>query len=506
LNTLSTELSAARSARAAAEARLSAAVAVSNDPAAMQTFTEVLNSEIVSALRAKRNDVKGELDELRSSGAVLNSRIPVLESELAAIEASISEEVNRIVESLRHELDIAQRKEQELAKAYRDLESELSEDGRSRVELDQMEREVSANKAIYETFLTRYKQSIEQQGLALPEARVISWAEAPTRPSTSKTPKLVFGFMFGLFAGVSIAFLRDRLDRRVRTAGELELRTGTPVLALIPKCRNTFLAPPQMHPVTQPISRFSVAIRKLAATLRFSLLTRNAGVILISSYGRGEGKSTLAAALARSYALSGQSVVLVEANLSDPEVARVMGIEEPKGQLNAFLGDPNVTVADILSADPWTNVQVVTAEAMPSKGGYQIGSGRFESLLGELRQRFGVVIIDGPAIAESADVAILGSLADAAILSVEWGSTLADDVVSAIRHFALCDIAVAGLVIGKIAPRALPQSENGSQRNSLGPYQGYRSAVFRSVSTGDGGEGGSVAGSNVASFHVGGNA
>lgn len=462
LNTLSAELSAARSARAAAEARLAVAIAAADEPNALQSFAEVLSSPVIQELRDRRSQTVGSMEEIRGAGALKSARLPALEGQLSALDAAIAEEIRRILDSLEHEVSIAGRKEQDLEAAVRGLENDLARDSLAMVELNRMQREVSANSAVYESFLSRYKQSIEQQGLALPEARVITWAEPPVRPASSRLPAMFLGMVFGLGAGVSLAFARDRLDRRVRSAAELEERTDVPVLAFVPRCRRTLLVPPQMHPVARPLSPYSVAIRKLCTTLRVSPMTASAQVMLVSSSGLNEGKTTLALALARSYAMAGESVVIVDGNLSAPDVASAMGLNDPAGYLNSLLEDPPEGAGDMVSKDPWTNLSVVAAKPRPNDAGYLFGSRAFRMLISDLRGRFDIVIIDGPAISRSADATLLGSVADATLLSVRWGSTLEGDVASAIRHFALCDIAVAGLVIENIDPGAIADSEPGT--------------------------------------------
>lgn len=461
LGALTGELSSAGAARVAAEARLEAARAAAADADSIQNFAEMLQSPVIRDLRAERGDTVRELTGLREAGATRSARIPALENRLASLDKAIGEEVGRLIDSLQHEVVVATRKEDELSAAVADLERQLAQDGASLVELNRMEREVGANRVVYESFLARYKESIEQQGLALPEARVISWAEPPARPISSRLPMMVIGVLFGLGSGLSIAFAQDRLDTRIRNAGLLEQRTELPVLAVVPRCRQTLFLPPQMHPVTRPASPFSVAVRKLCTALRLAPGPTTGMTILVTSAGPAEGKTTLAVSIARSYALAGESVVLVDGDLAAPEVAAAVGLQEVRGQLDLIVESLPAGLDQLVSRDPWTPLSVVPLARGTRDTGYLFRSPEFHQFIQQLARRYSIVVIDGPAVSRSADAAVLARLADTTIVCAKWGATQEADVVTAIRHLVQCGIAVEGLVITSVDPGAVAETEAG---------------------------------------------
>jgi uncharacterized protein involved in exopolysaccharide biosynthesis len=94
----------------------------------------------------------------------------------------MSQEMNRILAGLAGEVQIARKRESELTQAFREMESQLGGTVHSGVRLIQLQREADANRSIYETFLGRYKHALEQESLAVPDARLISRAEPPETP------------------------------------------------------------------------------------------------------------------------------------------------------------------------------------------------------------------------------------------------------------------------------------------------------------------------------------
>src|SRR5260370_33935447 len=138
----------------------------------------------------------------------------------------MSQEMNRILAGVAGEVEVARKKEAQLAQSFQEMESQLGDAAHSGVRLIQLQREADANRSIYETFLARYKQAMEQESLAVPDARLISRAvpaEDPLYPN--KLRFLLLGTVGGLAIGGAPAFASEGFDRRIRQA--LEVRDVT---------------------------------------------------------------------------------------------------------------------------------------------------------------------------------------------------------------------------------------------------------------------------------------
>ncbi|MFC3694936.1 GumC family protein [Chenggangzhangella methanolivorans] len=220
---VSAEFAAARSQRAGAEARLSAAKELTNHAAGMAAFNEVLASASIQALRMREAEIGREIGDIEASGAMLSTALPAQRVQLAALRRQIDGEVDRVVASLANEVDVAARKEKALDAEAARLAAVVAENSEARVELNRLEREASANRTIYESFLNRYKQTIEQEGLAAPDATLLSSAEVPMRPSTPKlVPLLAFGLAIGSAVGVGLVSMPRRREPELPTAPEAE--------------------------------------------------------------------------------------------------------------------------------------------------------------------------------------------------------------------------------------------------------------------------------------------
>lgn len=215
------ELAAVRSQRAGAEARLAAAEELRRSGSDSAAFSEALAYAPIQALRSREAEIGRGIGEIEASGAAMSSELPARRIQLAAVRQQIGGEVERVVAGLANEVEVARRKERAIEESVRRLEADVARTSEARVELNRLEREAAANRTIYESFLNRYKQTIEQQGLASPDATLLSRAEQPARPASPKLlPALAFGAIAGAVGGAGLAALKRRPGSKDEAPGE----------------------------------------------------------------------------------------------------------------------------------------------------------------------------------------------------------------------------------------------------------------------------------------------
>lgn len=422
---LNLELAAARSARATAEARLASvkdAVAVGGAAA-----SEALSTDAVVALRRQRDDLRSEAAEIERAGALRSERLRSLRAGVADLDARIAAEIERVVANLESEASFARSREAELESTLARMETRALEIEAARGAVRRLEREASASREIYDAFVARYKQAIEQTGLAVADATLITPAQVAGAPAVPRIgPTLALALFAGLSGGVGLALAAERLDGRVRSVGETEIAAQAPVLARIPFAR---FSKPHVAVLAGRAKPNAAAIESLRAALTLSSRTRAARVLNVTSPGVRAGRSTVATALARSVALAGGRVALVDADGRRSELQGVFGPPGPDG----------------LRRDPKTGV--VRVDLQQPGAEIPVGGPEFEDLLRRLRKDFDLVLIDSPAIADGADAVFASALSDATLLVVRWGRTTYDQTAAAARELALCGVPLAGVVL-----------------------------------------------------------
>lgn len=444
---LNAELVATRSELAGATARLQI-VRASAEGEGLPASLDVFNSAAIQNLRADQLRLERRINELSTSGATRSRQLVALRSELDAIERQIADEVDRIVESLSNEIAVARRKEESLEKALEEAQRELSEANHAEVVMAQLEREANANKTIYESYLVRYKQTIEQDGIIAPEAQIISFAEPATaRVSPRLSTWLLFGLGLGGSVGLAGVVLREATDRRARFAETLETATGMPILAVVP--RLGWMSPKRvLRRASDPTSRFGEAISGLRLALPVAPRHGQSLCVAFTSALAGEGKTTLALALARAAAAAGINTVVVDANFYHPMVEKVLGASAD-AYLDEALGRKRL-VSELVQEDPKSGLRFIAARPVTGKPDL-FASGTLGFLLSELKRSYQLVIVDTPDLERASDAFAIARAADRVLFVVQFARAPVRQTAAAIGNMAECARQPDGIVLNQVS-------------------------------------------------------
>ena len=288
--------------------------------------------------------------------------------------------------------------------------------------LRELKRNAQANAQIFGSLLRRQRERGDIHETISPGISVHSLASVPDRPS-SHNPLLFIFPAFVLFAigGSWLAVVLDKLDHGLHSERETSNALGISCIGLVPMRPGHRMAWPWSRVVTEPCSAYGEAIRSVVATLQLGGVAHDNKVVLISSSLPGEGKSTLARSLAEYYSSVGQNVLLVDVasrsasrprDLGGNDQQQTAGSRQPEPQLTKLIFRPTDAAFDYL----------------PVLGGridplLLYARGQFSHLLAELRETYDIIVLDGPAVFDSAESRLLPSLADKVLFAVAWGST-----------------------------------------------------------------------------------
>jgi capsular exopolysaccharide synthesis family protein len=452
LSEVNSQLIIARAQRAEAEAKYEQVEAIAKSGRNIDSVAEVLNSPLISSLRGQESEVQRKYSEMTVEFGKRHPRMIQMQAELEDIQAKVHSEINKIAAGLRHNLDVARARENSLTTSLKQMESKTSGNNEAEVQLHALEREASANKALFETFLGRFKETTSTQGIEQADARVISFAEIPLVASFPKKNMLLAVSVIGaIIFAIFLVFVMEMLNPGVRSPEQIQSLFNMSTLGIVPKVVDTKIMPHD-YLLAKPHSALAEAINTLRISV--NLLNPDAQVksLLVASAVPDEGKSTLAILIARHSAVAGQRVVLVDTDLRRPVIAKTFKLKDDTLGLTDLLMHHDLTLDKVLITDPETGMQILTRGKSAFVNPVDLfASQRMKSIVNDLRTQFDLVILDSAPVMAVPDTRILTGLVDKTIFVLHWDLTPKKVVHSALHLLNKDGYAnVAGIVLQKV--------------------------------------------------------
>ncbi|MFO1056288.1 MAG: polysaccharide biosynthesis tyrosine autokinase [Dongiaceae bacterium] len=453
------------------QARLTAEVAELKTMQAAGTLERspaALLSGPVQRLRARQQDLQQRKAELGQAGS--RDQQASVAAALAATEAALFEELQRVVAARESELAAATRQVASIRTMIVTQRAETAEESRARTRLSELQQEADADRALLATFLVRAKETAGQNAYEEPDARVIAPAQLPVRPTFPRIGLMVAGALaISTLLGIGLAFLLEQLQNGFRLPEEVEQRAGLPVLRVLPAVAESGPKPHELL-LRQPTSAYGEAVQAVRAGVRFAAATPPK-VVLVTSGTAGEGKSTLALSLALSFARAGQRTVLVDADMRRPAIGRMLGLTVGRG-LEDVLGG-GAALNDALVTDPASGLWILPARAGAAQPQELLGGPAMSSLLRELRASCDMVIIDSPPVTFVSDAALLATQADGTLFVIRWESTPREVALAGLQQLRRAGAVLLGAVLTRARLRR-------HEAYAYGMDSGYYAPVGRS--------------------------
>jgi len=470
---------------------------------AARSETELISPEALEGLNLQAKNLRERLEEMRAgvdSARADLERLTALRAagdRAAAAEAAGDATLRRLLQSLREgEPDAAAMFDQRLdalvgraeeaydrqlsqanalAESYRTLQERIERQSSDLVRIEQMTREVETTRTLYETFLTRLKETTVQRGLQQADSRVLSDAIPGEKVAPRTALILALSMVLGLMAGAAIVLVRQFLHDTFRAAEDLERATGLPVLGQIPKLpvreRKDLIGYLKDRPTSAPAE----AIRNLRTSLLLSDIDHPPQIIMSTSALPGEGKTTQAVALAQNLAGLDKTVLLIEGDIRRRTFAQYFSDVPAGGVLSALSGE--VPLNEVVFHDARVGADILMGEKSRANAADLFSSDKFRAFLARARNAYDFVIIDTPPVLVVPDARVIGQHADAILFSVAWDKTQRGQVLAALREFESANLGVTGIALAQIDPKGMRRYGYGGKYGAYGAYgQGYYDA------------------------------
>ncbi len=458
ITNIQTQVLQAQADLAEREARLRQLQDLRGSNASLETIGNAMNSETIRSLRDRDAEIARRQSDLENRYLETHPAVQAVRAERVELEAQIQREIQRISANLANEVAVARARLQTLQNSLSDATGDLSNNSAESVRLRELEREATASREVYESYLQRYQEIADQDQLNTSDARLMNYASVPTRPSSPQLRvALALAIAAGLLLGVAVGIALEMFDQSVKNAEDLEARVGHPAIASIPTISRTMmrqLPPSDRHPsgylIGRPMSAFAEALRVLRTVIVYSKLDFSVKVVAITSALPDEGKTTISMCLARVAAMSGQRVVVVDCDLRKQSINDVVDIETDVGILQVLAGEAPWRAAIV--QDPASDAHILPVAASGFTPRDVFGSDAMERLVNDLRGAYDLVILDCAPILAVAETRVLVKHADTTVVVARAGRSAIGAVKSAIAQTEGAGGKVLGVALNCVLP------------------------------------------------------
>lgn len=414
------------------------------------SLQQILNNKVIEGLRIQRNDLKRDYEQKLETFKPNYPEMVELSSKIAAVDKQIAVEVDTVRKSLRAAYENGLDQEQQMTTRIEHLRDLVLDLQKKSIRYGILKREVESNRNLYNNLLQRYKEVDVASGVGTNNVFIVDRALPPGGPSHPQFMKIVIAScMAGLMAGLAGAFLIELLDDRIRSPDDIEKNFGLPVLGLVPA---TELEGGLMTELANPRSPIAEAYRSLATSLQFSTQSGLPRSLVVTSAGPSEGKSSTAIALARHFAVTGKTVLLVDADLRKPSLHDKMGHSNAVGSSNYLTG--MCPIQDVIQDTDVPNLWLIASGPIPPNAADLLSGPHVYSLISVGLEMFDIVVIDSPPMLGLADAQLLGAAASGTIFVVGAGQARRGMIRGALNRLQMARAAPVGIVLTKYDSRA----------------------------------------------------
>jgi len=377
--------------------------------------SQVVASPLMVQLRQQQADAIRDEANLDSIYGPKHPKRIAIESQLRDLDSKVEQEAERIAGSVANDVAVARAEVQSLQASLANARQQSNSQNFARVKLRALEAGAASTRTMYEAFVTRLREAQDQDAVDTPDARIISHATVPARPSSP--PRLIIfaasipaGFLLGLLCALAMERSGYGYVSAPRARNRIAPENiAVPVLGVVPDALSPW-APDQI--VGNRSSKFARAIFALADRLAFPRNAIVPRVIFVSGPERNEGHPNIAAGLARALAMLRRKVILIDADFSVAGAARTMGLSRSRsGLLDVLSGAMPLSRA--VARDTHSSALVMTSPLPPRNPKALWAAGETHAFVEHLRRTCDFVVIDAPADSEAPAIA---ALADAILV------------------------------------------------------------------------------------------
>lgn len=447
LSELSTELVKAETRRKELEVLYNRVKKFRKNPEKAETMPAIATDPTVQSLREQILQAEQNIMELSKKYGYKHPVMKRAVSELNALKERKAQEIQRVIDSIKNDYELALSKERNLKALLSRTKSEALELNEKFIQYGILKREVETNRQLYDALMKKIKEQSVTEKIQSVNVWIVEKAETPEYPvKPRKALNLLLGIIVGLFGGVGIAFFIEYLDNTIKSPDDAEARLEKPVLAVIPLLKEKDKNIEEIV-LKEPRSSFAEDYKVLRTSLLLASAEKPPKTVLITSTGPDEGKTVTAINLASAIAQSEYTVLLIDADLRKPRIHKVFSLNNDKGLSTYLAGASDM---NIIQEGPLSNFSIIPSGPLPPNPSELLGSKRMKELIETLKDKYDVIIIDSPPVLTVSDSMILGRIVDGLLLVTRGGKTTYELAGRAIKSLTDMKENLLGVVINAL--------------------------------------------------------
>jgi succinoglycan biosynthesis transport protein ExoP len=460
---------------AEAKARYERIKAVNASQSTDAAVTDALDNAMIVRLQERYLDLVQRQNDLATRYGKGHRTVVALGREISQNRSDMSLELRRLEETYKSEYEIASTRLAQLQEGLDKLLSTSANSLQAQVQLRELQSTSNSYGSLYNSFLERYIQTVQQQSFPVTEAKVITPAAKPLKATGPGGIVILGGTVaFGLLLGCGLAIGRELLDVVLRTPAQLERLSGANFLGVLPITKTAAAngekkpqdgpfssIPPRLtYALDAPFSRYAETIRSIRVAVDSCRIREPMHVIGIVSAMPGEGKTTVATNLAFLVAHSADvRILLLDLDLRNPAQTRQLA-RSRDGLLQVLEGKKSLRDMVCIHAPTGLHFLPTGVHRPISNTSEFLNSVAMQKLLEEARQNYDYVILDLPPLVPLVDAHAVAHMVDGFVLVTEFGKTSTDLLRRALRSATEIRKKLIGAVLNKVDLRQLARLEN----------------------------------------------
>lgn len=435
-------------------------------------LSQVLSNPLIQQIKGNLATLEAEKGRLLTIFTPEHPRIQELNQQIIEARRGLRGEVSNIVRGIESNYAAARAREESLDKEAKNQQTaalSLKEVG---VDYAVLNEEVVVNRGLYENVLKRMHETNVSNDLAASNIQLVQRAEMPFDPSSPNWMRnMMLSAILGLMLAVAMAFFLEYMDSTVNTPQSVWTAVSLTTLGVVPhlkslpgKCRTGLLQGPptkdfepyggsnemskELVMAGDQLSLTAESYRTIRTALMLSRAEHPPKVILLTSPSPGEGKTVTTVNLGAALAQSGQSVVVVDADLRKGRCHKLLGIPNQGGLANVLTG--HLQLRSALKETSVKNFYLLPRGILPPNPADLLMSRKMQEVLNELRNSFDFVLIDSPPAIAVSDAAVLSAFCDGVLLVFHGQKTTAQAARVAVERLDSISATLLGVILNGV--------------------------------------------------------